>query len=138
MPQVTEEILRGGYLHTGDLATMDEAGYVYLMGRKKDVITSGGQSIYPSDVEEVIYRHPFVSETAVFAISDDKLIEAAVAAVVVKKGEELAKDELIELCQKNLPAYAVLSSVIFMDSLPRTPTGKVLRRSLRERYDPMA
>ena len=138
LPQVTEEAFRGGYLHTGDLATVDTEGYIYLIGRKKDVITSGGKAIYPTEVEEVIYHHPSISEATVFGIPDERLGEVSVAVVVVKEGKKVTSEEVMALCQQNLPSYAVPSSVVLADSLPRSPTGKVLRRLLQEKYSSTA
>ena len=138
LPQVTAEVLRGGYLYTGDLATIDEKGYIYLIGRKKDVITSGGKAIYPSEIEEVIYRCTSVSEVAVFGVPDDRLGEVIIAAVVAEGAEASITGEVIKLCQQNLPGYAVPSYVVVLDSMPRSPTGKVLRRLLREKYVPLA
>ena len=132
MPQATEEALKGGYIHTGDLATMDEDGYLYLVGRKKDLIVSGDKTIYPVEVEEVIYQYPGVVEAAVIGIPDEKLRESIRAAVVVRQGEKVTAEDILEFCRQRLPDYASPKSVVFVERLPRNPAGKILRRALRE------
>jgi acyl-CoA synthetase (AMP-forming)/AMP-acid ligase II len=134
MPQATEETMRGGYFYTGDLATVDEEGYLYLLDRKKDAILSGGKTIPSSDVESVIYSHRSVLEAAVIGVPDEELGEVARAIVVPREGEKVTREEVIELCALNLPAYAVPKSVEFSDALPRSAVGKVMKRVLRERY----
>ncbi len=134
LPQATAETLKGGYLRTGDLASMDEERYIYLVDRKKDVITSGGETVYPRDIEEVLYRHPSVLEAAVIGVPDEKLGEAVKAIVVLREGERATEKEIIEFCQQSLADYATPSSVEFTDMVPRNPSGKVLRRELREKY----
>ncbi len=134
LPQATEEGLKDGYIHTGDLATMDEAGYLYLVGRKKDVIVSGGKNIYPVEVEEVIYQHPGIVEAAVIGVPDEKLGEALKAVVVIRKGEKVTADEILEFCQQRLPDYARPKSVVFVEKLPRNVAGKVLRKALQEKH----
>ncbi len=132
MPQATEEALKDGYMHTGDLATMDEDGYLYLVGRKKDVIVSGGKNIYPAEVEEVIYQHPGIVEATVIGVPDEKLGEALKAVVVIRKGEKVTAEDIVEFCQQRLPDHARPKSVAFMEKLPRNPAGKVLRKALQE------
>jgi len=134
MPQATEEALKGGYIHTGDLATVDEGGYLYLVGRKKDLILSGGKTIYPVEVEEVIYQYPGVVEVAVIGVPDEKLGESIRAVVVVRRGEKVAAEDILEFCRQRLPDYASPKSVAFVEKLPRNPAGKILRRTLREEY----
>ena len=134
MPQATEEALKGGYMYTGDLATIDEDGYIYLVGRKKDLIVSGGKTIYAVEVEEVIYQHPGVLEAAVIGVPDEKLGEATKAVVVVKQGEKVTAEDIIDFCQQRLPDYATPKSVAFVQKLPRNAAGKILKRVLREEY----
>ncbi|MEW6614655.1 MAG: long-chain-fatty-acid--CoA ligase [Thermodesulfobacteriota bacterium] len=134
LPQATAETIRGGYVHTGDLATLDEEGYVYLVGRKKDIINSGGKTIYPGDVEEVIYRHPSVSQAAVIGVTNAKLGESVKAVVVLKERMKSDENEILEFCKQNLAVHAVPQSIEFVDELPRNPSGKILKRELRERY----
>ncbi len=134
MPQATEETLKGGYVHTGDLAMMDEEGYIYLVGRKKDLIMSGGKAIYPVEVEEVLYQHPAVVEAAVIGVPDARLGESVKAIVVVREGDSITEDDLLEFCRQRLPEQARPRSVIFVDKLPRNPSGKILKRVLREKF----
>jgi len=133
MPQVTEEALKGGYFHTGDLAMVDEDGYIYLVGRKKDIINCAGKTIYPVEVEEVIYQYPGVIEAAVIGVPDEKLGEAVEAVVVIRQGEEATENDILDFCRQRLPDYASPGSVVFLEKLPRNPAGKILRRALRER-----
>lgn len=134
LPQATVEALRGGYLYTGDMATIDEKGYLYLTGKKKEVIVSGGRSIYPPEVEEVLYRHPAISEAAVVGVSDEESGESVKAFVVLKGEAKATQEEIIDFCKQRLASYATPKWVEFVDSLPRNPSGKVLRGVLKERH----
>jgi acyl-CoA synthetase (AMP-forming)/AMP-acid ligase II len=133
-PKATRETIKGNYFYTGDLATIDEEGYIYLSSRKKDVITSQGKTVVASEIEDIIYRNPQVLETAVIGIPHRELGETIKAIVVLRKGAEAKEDEIIELCQQYLPPYAVPESVDFVDRLPRNPSGKILKYALREKY----
>jgi acyl-CoA synthetase (AMP-forming)/AMP-acid ligase II len=134
LPQATAETLRGGYVYTGDMATVDEEGYVYLVGRKKDVIGNGAESVYPTEVEEVLYRHPAILEATVIGIPDVELGEAVKAVVVLKEGQKATEEEITGFCQQYLAGHAVPGSVEFIDQLPRNASGKILKRELKERY----
>jgi len=134
MPEETARVLRDGYLHTGDLASRDKDGYFYITGRKKDMIVSGGNTIYATEVEDAIYSHPSVSEVAVIGIPDEALGELVKAVVVLKKGQKTAEEEIIKLCRDKLDSYKVPKSVVFTDSLPKTPTAKILKNVLKEKY----
>ena len=131
-PDATDEIIRNGWIHTGDLGTVDEDGYIYLVGRKKDLIVCGGQTVYAVAVEEVIYQHPAVVETAVIGVPDAKLGELVRAVVVTRPGQKLTATNIMEFCQQRLPEYACPKSVVFKERLPRNPSGKVLKRLLQE------
>jgi len=133
MPQATAEALRDGYLHSGDLATIDEDGYLYLVGRKKDVIISGGNTIYPSEIEDIIYQHPSIIEAALIGVPDEELGEAPMVVVVVREADNAAED-ILAFCQQKLPDYACPRSVTLVEKLPRNPAGKVLRKVLQEKY----
>jgi long-chain acyl-CoA synthetase len=133
-PKATEETIRGEYLYTGDMATVDEHGYIYLVGRRKDVITSKGKMLSPSEIEDIIYKHPAVHEVAVIGVPDDQLGEAVKAVIVLKRGEEVAASEIIQLCQQHLSPDAVPQSVHFASSLPKSAVGKILKHKLREIY----
>lgn len=131
-PEATAEILRNGWLHTGDLARMDEDGYIYIVDRKKDVIIRGGFNIYPAEVEAVLYDFPGVQEAAVFGVSDSRKGETVAAAIRPKAGAQIKEQEVIAHCQKRLARYKVPKYIkIMQDSLPKTATGKILRRGLK-------
>ena len=131
----TAATLRGGWLHTGDLATIDEDGYIYLVDRKKDMIISGGENVYSTEVENVIYRHPAAREAAVIGVPDDKWGEAVKAIVTLKEGESLTESELIGFCAARLADYKVPKSVEIREGeLPKSGTGKILKKELREPY----
>jgi len=133
-PEATRETIKGGYLYTGDMATMDQEGYIYLVGRKKDVITSRGKTISPSEIEDIIYRHPAVFEAAAIGLPDKELGEAVKAVIVLRPGEKADAEEIIAICRKYLPDLAVPKSVDFVVSLPKSAVGKVLKYALRDKY----
>jgi acyl-CoA synthetase (AMP-forming)/AMP-acid ligase II len=132
-PEATAEAMKNGWFHTGDIGRLDEEGYLYIEDRKKDIIISGGENIASLEVERVIYQLPQVLETAVVGIPHPKWQEVPKAYVVVKKGQNLTADEIIAHCSKKLAKFKVPKEVAFIDSLPRNPSGKVLKRELRER-----
>lgn len=134
MPEVTAKTLEGGYLHTGDLATKDREGYYYITGRKKDTIVSAGRPVYSPEVENVISSYPAVSEVAVIGVPDQEFGEIVKAVVVLRGVEKVAEEEIISWCASRLDDYKVPKSVDIIDSLPKTPSGKVLKTVLRERY----
>lgn len=131
-PEETAEALRGGWLYTGDLATMDEEGYFYIVGRKKEMIISGGFNIYPQEVEDVLYDHPAIKEAAVVGIPDDYSGERVKAFVVFKEGMQAQEQQLIDHCYKNLTRYKVPREIEICDALPRNTVGKLLKRVLIE------
>jgi len=133
-PEHTAQALRDGWLYTGDLAKMDEDGYIYIVDRKKDVIISGGENISSREVEEAVYIHPAVLECAVIGIPDPKWGEAVAALVVLKPGQTATEEEIIQVCQENLAGYKKPRTITFVESLPRTPMGKVMKEALREEY----
>lgn len=134
MPDATAEAFKGGWFHSGDLVRQDEDGFIYVVDRKKDMIISGGENIYPAEIEEVLYTHPKILEAAVIGIHDPDWGENVKAIVVPKQGETLTEEEVIEHCKKNLASYKKPKSVDFVDVLPRNPQGKVLKFVLREKY----
>jgi len=133
-PQATAETLRGGWLHTGDLGIMDEKGYVYILDRAKDMIISGGENIYSREIEDVILRHPAVHEVAVIGVPDKVWGEAIKAIVALKEGQMATQEEIINFCKGYLASYKKPKSVEFVDTIPKNPYGKVLKREIRERY----
>ena len=138
MPEETAQSLRDGWLYTGDIAKVDEEGYTYIVDRKKDMVIAGGYNIFPRDIEEVLYTHPKIKEAAVAGISDPYRGETLKAYVVLKEGETLTEEEVIEFCKENLAAYKVPKLVEFRTELPKTMVGKILRRALREEEEKKA
>jgi long-chain acyl-CoA synthetase len=128
----TRQVLREGWLYTGDLARMDEDGFFYLQDRKKDMIKSGGENIYPREVEEVLCRHPKVKEAVVVGIPQDLRGELLKAYVIIKEGERATAAELLEHCRKDLAKFKRPKKIEFRMELPKTLVGKVLRRVLVE------
>ena len=133
-PEATAEALRGGWFHTGDMAVIAENGYILIVDRKKDIIVSGGENISSLDVEKVLSAHPGVYEAAVIPVTDPKWGEVPRAVVVAKPGCRPTEVELIEFCRARLAHYKCPQSIGFCESLPRTATGKVLKRELRKKY----
>ena len=131
MPGETAEALRDGWLYTGDIAYMDDDGYVYIVDRKKDMIIAGGFNIYPRDIDEVLYEHPKIADAVTIGIPDPYRGETVKVFVVVKPGETLAQEEVIAHCRERLAAYKVPRYVEFRAELPKTIVGKVLRKELR-------
>jgi len=123
-----------GWLHTGDMGWRDEEGYFYLAGRGDDMIIRGGENISPEEVEQVLQSHPKIEEAAVIGVPDPEWRQQPRAIVVLKEGEEAGEEEIIEFCRQRLASFKRPRSVIFVDSLPRNPLGKVIRKSLREQY----
>ncbi|OGO12037.1 MAG: hypothetical protein A2Z66_06550 [Chloroflexi bacterium RBG_13_66_10] len=134
-PRATAQVItRGGWLLTGDLARMDEDGYFQIIARRKEMILAGEYQVYPRDVEEVLYEHPKVREAAVVGIQQPRLpFQRVKAFVVLRKGERATEEEMIDLCRRRLESYAVPWRVEFVDELPKSFVGKVLRRILIER-----
>jgi long-chain acyl-CoA synthetase len=132
MPEETAVTLRDGWLYTGDIAKVDEDGYLYIVDRKKDLIIASGYNIYPRDVEEVLYEHPAVQEAVVIGVPDAYRGESVKAVLVLKNNKTANEREIIDYCRANLSAYKVPHFVEFRDELPKTNVGKILRRALRE------
>ena len=131
-PEKTAEAFKSGWFHSGDLATVDDEGYITVVDRKKDMIKTGGENVASREVEEMIYQHPAVSEVAVFGTPHEKWIEAVTAAVVVKDGETLEPDELIAFCRDRMAHFKAPQRVEVVDDLPRNASGKLLKRELRD------
>jgi acyl-CoA synthetase (AMP-forming)/AMP-acid ligase II len=133
-PDETRDALVDGWLQTGDMGYYDENGFIYLVDRKKDMIVSGGENIYPREVEEVLYRHPAVEEVAVIGIPDSYWVEKVHAVIILKKPGEVTEEDIIEFCKSHLAHYKAPKSVEFVQTLPKNPQGKILKRELRKRY----
>jgi fatty-acyl-CoA synthase len=133
-PEATAEALRGQWFHTGDMATIDKRGYLLIVDRKKDIIVSGGENISSLEVEKALAAHPAVLEAAVIPVPDEKWGEVPKALVVLKPGAQAGEIELIEFCRLHLSHYKCPHSVEFRESLPKTGTGKILKKDLRKKY----
>jgi len=133
-PEATAEAMRGGWFHTGDMAVIEQNGYIRIVDRKKDIIVSGGENISSLDVEKTLLAHPAVYEAAVIPAADQKWGEVPRAVVVLKPGSAVSGVELIEFCRARLAHYKCPQSIEFCESLPKTATGKVLKRELRKKY----
>jgi O-succinylbenzoate-CoA ligase len=130
-PQGTAEALKNGWLHTGDVGRMDEDGFLYLIDRKKDLIISGGENIYPAEIERVLLEHPKILEAAVIGVPDSYWGERVKAFVVLKPGETLSKEEVIKFCGEHLGSYKKPREVAFIDRLPRNAANKVMKEKLK-------
>ena len=134
-PEQTKEALNNGWLFTGDLGYLDEDGFLFLTGRKKDLIISGGVNVYPTDIEEIVIKHKAIKDVAVFGIPHNEWGETPVAAVVLHEGASVTADEIKDWANQNLEArYQKIYKVMIIDELPRNIAGKVLKRELREKY----
>ena len=130
-PDETKEAVKGGWLYTGDIGIMDEEGYFFIVDRKKDMIIAGGYNIYPRDIDEVLFEHPKVSEACAIGVPHEYRGETVKAFVVLKPGETATEEEMIAYCKENLAAYKVPKIIEFIDDLPKSAVGKILRKELR-------
>jgi len=130
-PERTAEAFAGGWFHSGDLGTVDAAGYITVVDRKKDMIKSGGENVASREVEEALYRHAAISEVAVIGLPDPKWIEAVTALIVLRDGHALSAAEVLDHCSRHLAGFKTPKKVIFVDNLPRNASGKILKRELR-------
>ncbi|WP_332813844.1 AMP-binding protein [Ramlibacter sp.] len=135
-PKANQDTLRNGWLHTGDIGYLDGDGYLFITDRKKDMIISGGSNVYPREIEEVLYQHPAVHEATVFGIPDRKWGERIVAAIVRKEGERLEEAEVVAWCLQHLASFKKPSEVRFVDTLPKSGYGKILKRDVRRALFP--
>lgn len=133
-PEATADAVQDGWFHTGDAGYFDDEGYLYIHDRLKDMIISGGENIYPAEVENAIFGHPAVADAAVIGVPDEKWGESVKAIVVLKPDQSVSEADLIAYTREQIARYKAPRSVDFVDELPRNPSGKVLRRELREKY----
>jgi long-chain acyl-CoA synthetase len=129
-PEATEDVMRSGWFHTGDIATIDEDGYFFIVDRKKDLVIRGGYNVYPREIEEVLYSHPAVLEAAVIGIPHEQLGEEVAAAVALKDGADATPEEIRDYVKQRVAAYKYPRKVWIADDLPKTPTGKILKREI--------
>jgi long-chain acyl-CoA synthetase len=129
-PDATEESIKDGWFHSGDMGKVDEDGYFFIVDRKKEMIIRGGYNVYPREIEEVMYEHPAVAEVAVVGVPDDNMGEEVGAAVALKKGEDVSEDELRDFVKKEVANYKYPRRIWFVDELPKGPTGKILKREI--------
>ncbi len=134
LPEETNKAIKNGWLYTGDLAVIDSEGYVNIVDRKKDMIITGGENVYSTEVENVLYQHPKVLEAAVFGVPDEKWGEAVHAAIVLKPGETATEEEIITFCKERIAGYKAPKGITFLSELPRTGSGKIYKKGLREAF----
>ncbi len=135
-PEETLETLLDGWLHTGDLGYYDEKGFIYIVDRKKDMIVTGGENVYSREVEDVLYRHPAIAEVAVIGIPDPAWVERVHAVVVLKADATATEKDIIAFCKENLASYKAPKSIEFLESLPKNPQGKILKKEIRAQRRP--
>jgi fatty-acyl-CoA synthase len=133
-PEATAQAFAGGWFHSGDLVREDEEGFVYVVDRLKDMLISGGENVYPAEVERALVTHPRVAEVAVIGVPHPRWVETPLAVVVREPGAEVGEEELIELCRARLAGYKKPAAIVFVGELPRNAAGKVLKHDLRERH----
>ncbi len=134
LPEATAKTLVDGYIHSGDAGYQDEDGYLYVVDRIKDMIISGGENIYPIEVENVLYQHPAITDAAVIGLPDEKWGEAVTAVVVLGEGKSVSATELIDYCRQQIASYKCPKQVIFIEELPRNASGKILKKDLRKTF----
>jgi len=133
-PELTQQTLRGGWYHSGDMGYIDAEGYLYLVDRKADMIVTGGENVYPKEVEDLLYEHPAVAMAAVVSAPDAKWGERVQAVVVLKAGQSVTETELIAFCKERLGGYKCPKAVEFWDALPTSPVGKILRKDVKKKF----
>jgi acyl-CoA synthetase (AMP-forming)/AMP-acid ligase II len=133
-PEATAQTIKDGWLYTGDIAKRDADGFFYIMDRKKDMIISGGENIYPAEIENVLMHHPKIADVGVIGFPHELWGEAVEAVVVLSPGEQMTEEELLEWCKGKMGKFKIPKKVDFTDALPRTPTGKILKRVLRDQF----
>ncbi|MCF8085030.1 MAG: AMP-binding protein, partial [Deltaproteobacteria bacterium] len=136
-PEETQEALKDGWLRTGDLGYYDERGFIYIADRKKDMIVTGGENVYPKEVEEILYRHQAVAEAAVIGVPDPYWVERVHGVVVLKENATASEKELMGFCKAHMAAYKTPKSIAFVDELPKSPQGKILKRELKKGFQPV-
>jgi acyl-CoA synthetase (AMP-forming)/AMP-acid ligase II len=134
LPDATAKSLTDGWVHTGDAGSMDDEGYIYLKDRIKDMVVSGGENIYPVEVENAIAHHPSVADVAVIGVPDDKFGEALLAFVVLKPDAQLDVDTMVDFCRERIAGYKIPRRLEIIEEMPRNPSGKILKKELRKPF----
>ena len=134
LPEETKKSIREGWLYTGDMAVIDHEGYVTIVDRKKDMILTGGENVYSTEVENILYTHPAVLECAVVGVPDQKWGEAVKGIVVLKPSQKATQEEIIQFCKEKIAHYKAPKSIDFIEALPRTGSGKIHKKGLRDKY----
>lgn len=134
LPDETAKAMKGDWFYTGDAGYLDSDGYLYIHDRVKDMIVSGGENVYPAEVESALFGHPAIADVAVIGVPDDKWGEAVKAIVVLKPGAEADAAGIIAFARERIAAYKAPRSVDFVEALPRNPSGRILKRELRDPY----
>lgn len=132
---LTDEVIRDGWFHTGDLARIDEEGFVYIVDRKKDMFISGGENVYPAEIEKVLLGHPGITDAAVVAVPDKKWSEVGKAFIVTRDGKSVEPDEIYQFLKDKLAKYKIPKYIAFLDKLPKTASGKIRKGLLKEGED---
>jgi acyl-CoA synthetase (AMP-forming)/AMP-acid ligase II len=138
LPEETARAIKSGWLYTGDMAVMDEEGYVTIVDRRKDMIVTGGENVYSTEVENTLYQHPAVLECAVVGVPDEKWGEAVQGIVVLKPAAQVTEEELIRFCKERIARYKAPKSIDFISALPKTGSGKIEKKILRDQYRSLA
>lgn len=133
LPFETAKVIKNGWLHTGDLGKMDRDGYFYIVDRLKDTIDVSGFNVYPTEVENVIYQHPAIAEVAVYGVPDPIKGEIIQADILLKPDRTISSENLFDFCSSRMAVYKLPQIINFVDSIPKNPTGKILKKVLRER-----
>jgi acyl-CoA synthetase (AMP-forming)/AMP-acid ligase II len=133
-PEANAALYSADWLHTGDLGRLDEEGYLYFVDRKKDLIKTGGENVYPQEVEAILGQHPSIVEVAVIGLPDPTWGQAVTAVIVPSDGADVSLDDVKELCQGKIAGYKIPKAIELIDKIPRNETGKVIKRELRERF----
>ncbi len=133
-PEESANTIVDGWLHSGDIGYMDEEGYLYLVDRSKDMYISGGENVYPAEVEDVLMTHGAIADAGVIGIPDEKWVEVGLAILVKAPDANINEEEIVEYCKGKLAGYKRPRQVVFIDQLPRTLTGKILKKDLRSMY----
>jgi fatty-acyl-CoA synthase len=132
-PEATAAAIREGWFHTGDLATIDEEGYILIVDRAKDMILTGGENVASAEIERILYQHPAVLECAVIAIPDERWGEVPKAVITLRAGHQASETEIMNHCRKHLAGFKIPKTIEFADALPKGGTGKILKKVLREK-----